>query len=43
MFYNEAEEKSYKRYKYVQYRNLILKSLLTLVLGLLFSFFLKLI
>lgn len=34
VLYNESEEKSYERYKHLQYRNLILKSLLTFLLGL---------
>lgn len=42
MLYYKAQDESYKRHKYLCYRNLILKSLLTFVLGLLFSFLLKL-
>lgn len=38
----EPNEESYKRYKYLCYRNLILKSLLTFVLGLLVAYMLKL-
>ena len=34
---NNTDEESYKRYKYIQYRNLVLKSLLTFVLGLIMS------
>ena len=35
MFYDQAEEERYKRYKHVCYRNLVIKALLALVLGLL--------
>lgn len=38
----ESEEESYKRYKHLYYRNLIMKSLLTFVLGLLVAYVLKL-
>ena len=38
MFNQYADDKSYKRYKHRQYRNLIIKSLLALVLGLLFEY-----
>lgn len=37
MFGYEAEDESYKRYKHRCYRNLVLKSLLTFVLGMLVS------
>ena len=40
MLYEYAEDESYKRYKHRQYRNLILKSLLAFMLGLLVKFFL---
>lgn len=42
MFYDKAEEERCKRYERRQYRNLVLKALLTFVLGLLISYFLKL-
>lgn len=42
MFYNEAEDESYKRYKNRCYRNLIIKSLLTFFLGLLIASLFKL-
>ena len=38
----QAEDESYKRYKHVQYRNLIIKSLLTLFLGLVLAVIFKL-
>lgn len=38
MFQQDTDEESYKRYKHRQYRNLIIKSLLALVLGLLVKF-----
>ena len=38
MFNQYADDESYKRYKHRQYRNLIIKSLLALVLGLLFEY-----
>ncbi len=37
----EAQEERRKRYKHIQYRNLILKSALSFVLGMLFCYFLK--
>ena len=42
VFYDEAEEESWKRYKLACYRNLILKSLLTFLLGLFLAVLLKL-
>lgn len=33
-FYDDTDEESYKRYKHRCYRNLILKSLLSFILGL---------
>lgn len=36
-----AEYERQKRYEHIQYRNLILKSALTFVVGMLFSYFLK--
>lgn len=41
VFYNEAEDESYRRYKHSCYRNLILKSLLTFILGLFLAALLK--
>lgn len=43
MLYYEAQEEGYKRYKYLQYRNLILESALSFLLGLLFCFLLELV
>ena len=40
-FNDDAEEESYKRYKHRCYRNLIIKSLLYFLLGLLFTFFVR--
>ena len=40
MLYYQAQEEGYKRYKYLRYRHLILKSLLAFGLGLLLSFLL---
>lgn len=37
----EAQEERRKRYEHIQYRNLILKSALSFVLGMLLSFLLK--
>lgn len=37
MLDQEAEEESYKRYKHRCYRNLVLKSLLTFLLGMLLA------
>ena len=42
MLYYEAQDESYKRYKHLQYRNLILESLLAFVLGLLAPHIVKL-
>lgn len=41
-FDNEAEDKGYKRYKQIQYGYLVLKALLSFLLGLLVMFLLKL-
>ena len=41
VFYDETEDESYKRYKQIQYRNLILKSLLSFLLGLILAAFIK--
>ena len=42
VFDQNAEDECYKRYKKIQYRNLIIKSLLSFALGLLLSFLLRL-
>lgn len=42
MLYYETQEEGYKRYKYLQYRNLILESALSFLLGLLFCFLFEL-
>ena len=42
VFYDKAKEERYKRYEHAQYRNLILKSTLTFILGLFIAFLLKL-
>ena len=42
MLYKHSNDESYRRYKYIQYRNLVLKSLLSFILGILFAFFIKL-
>lgn len=41
VFRNDAEEERYKRHKKICYRNLIVKSLLTFLLGLFFCFLLQ--
>lgn len=41
-FYYQSQDESYRRYKHLCYRNLILEATLPFILGLLFSFFLKL-
>lgn len=41
MLNKKTEDESYRRYKHIQYRNLVLKSLLTFFLVLLFSYILK--
>ena len=38
-----TDDKSYRRYKNRQYRNLVIKSLLSFLLGLFLAFFFKLI
>lgn len=43
MLYYETQEEGYKRYKYLQYRNLILESALSFLLGLLFCFLFELV
>lgn len=42
IFDKDAEEKRYKRYEYMQYCKLVIKSALTFILGLLFAAMLKL-
>lgn len=42
MLYYKAQDESYKRYKHLCYRNLILEASLTFILGLLFGFILDL-
>ena len=42
VFDEHSEEERYKRYKHVQYRNLVLKSTLTFVVGVLLAFIFKL-
>lgn len=42
MFYQQAEDESYRRYKHLCYRNLILEALLSFGLGLLIMYLLKL-
>lgn len=43
MLYYETQEEGYKRYKHLQYRNLILESALSFLLGLLFCFLFELV
>lgn len=38
-FRYETEDESYRRYKHRCYRNLVLKSLLSLLIGMLFAYF----
>lgn len=39
VFHGDTEQERYKRYQYIQYRNLVFKSFLTFCLGVLFKFF----
>lgn len=41
VLYDEAKEKSRKRYERIQYRNLVLKSALSFILGMLLCYFFK--
>ena len=41
IFDEKAEQECYKRYKHIQYRNLIVKALLSFGLGVVFSLILK--